>query len=153
MAKFIGKGIFAKKAFKAGELVVIGIQTEPAEKSIHSITGPDGNEYIYNHIAETINHHCNPNTGPLQVGDSWSFFARRGIEATEEITWAYDWTEPVIGHFNGDGDKGGQCLCSSADCRTPLKGFNTLNPTQVEAIQRQKEELKVAVAAYSRTAI
>ena len=138
-------GIFAKKDFKVGELVVIGIQTMPApQKSIHSITGPDGNEYIYDHIAETINHNCDPNTGPLQTGESWSFYARKEIKAGDEITWAYDWTEPVIGHFNGEGDKGGQCLCGSAACRTPLKGFNKLNPEQFETIQRQKSELNAA---------
>jgi hypothetical protein len=154
MVKFIGKGIFAKKPFNAGELVVIGIQTEPVpDKTQHSITGPDGNEYIYNHIAETINHHCDPNTGPLKIGESWSFFARRDIKSGEEITWAYDWTEPVIGHFNTEGGNGGKCLCGSAACRTPLKGFNNLNPEQFETIQRQKADLVVAVATHAKSVV
>ncbi|NBV82971.1 SET domain-containing protein-lysine N-methyltransferase [bacterium] len=148
----IGLGVFAKKAFQPGELVVRGIQIRPATKSIHSITGPDGNEYIYNSFAETINHNCDPNTGPYSKdSEQWNWYARRPIEPGQEITWAYDWTESVIGHFNLDSPSKSQCLCGSEGCRSPLTGFSGLTQSQRNTISLQKADLKTSIRHHDAT--
>jgi len=142
----IGFGVFAKQSFLPGELVVRGIQLRDAQKSIHSITGPDGQEYIYNQFAETINHNCDPNTGPYsRQGEPWNWYARTAINPGQEITWAYDWTEPVIGHFNLGSTVKSQCLCGSGVCRSPLNGFEALSQTQRDVIAGQKADLERAI--------
>lgn len=142
----IGFGVFATKEYLPGDLVVRGIQLRDAQKSIHSITGPDGREYIYNQFAETINHNCDPNTGPYsKQGEPWNWYARTAIKPGQEINWAYDWTEPVIGHFNLGSSVKSQCLCGSSACRSPLNGFEALSQTQRDEISRQKSDLERAI--------
>lgn len=146
----IGNGVFATKEFQPGELVVRGIQICDAEKSIHSITGPDGREYIYNRFAETMNHHCDPNTGPHAKGDeSWNWYARTPIKPGQEVTWAYDWTEPVIGHFNLGSQLKSQCLCGSEACRSPLTGFDGLSQPQRDTIAQQKADLAIEIVRHA----
>lgn len=106
-----GKGVFAKRNFKKGEVVLAWhpIEMSQAEaKSLaksakHYVSTIDG-KYLYMQPPERyVNHSCEPNTETKGLYD----VALREIRSGEEITSDY----------SGSGLVNFECLCGSPRCR------------------------------------
>ena len=63
-----------------------------------------------NGIASFINHSCDPNCEPDDVGDRMYIFALRDIKAGEELTYEYNL-------YDGDDDDPAPCYCGAKNCR------------------------------------
>ena len=63
-----------------------------------------------NGIASFINHSCDPNCEPDDVGDRMYIFALRDIQAGEELTYEYNL-------YDGDDDDLAPCYCGAKNCR------------------------------------
>lgn len=114
-----GKGVFANRDFKKGEVVISWesyplltkdevTKLSPSEKRFVSHFKRD--KYIlYGIPARYVNHSCNPNTCPHNGAD----VAMRTIKKEEEITADYT-TEGFCG-------KPFRCSCGSSKCKKWIK--------------------------------
>ena len=122
-----GKGVFANKYFKKGELIIrikgpilneddIEFDSYEDEHSIQigeeTYLGPSGKKDDF------INHSCNPNSGVKLTKKDFFLIAIKDIKKGEEITWDYStWAnEP----WEMD------CNCGTKNCRKKIKSFNYL---------------------------
>ena len=112
-SKIEGKGVFAARDFKKGEIVVKWdvsgtITREEFEKLPEEekryISSIDDNLIIMKTPAKYVNHSCNPNTKVVNTSD----VAIRDIKKGEEITSDYS-QEKVAMKF--------ECKCGSKNCR------------------------------------
>ncbi|HEY1894869.1 MAG TPA: SET domain-containing protein-lysine N-methyltransferase [Terracidiphilus sp.] len=115
-----GLGVFAARAFAAGD-VVLTIDDSFEVSADHPV--PDGEEHhcdylergrvVWMGIPERyINHSCDPNVYVLTLSGVRRVLARRNIEAGDEI--AYDYC------VNGYGDVVWTCHCGAARCRQTI---------------------------------
>lgn len=115
----IGRGVFAARDFKKGELVVRGTGEIISYQTRHSIQ-VDWDRHMEPDLpSRYLNHSCDPNVGiktnELGLPD---FFAMRDIEKGEEIRWDYamsEWkhyerSDPAL-EFDL------VCHCGSENCR------------------------------------
>jgi uncharacterized protein len=130
--KQYGRGVFAKKRIKKGEVIA------EVDGKIYEL-GPDENElpnkpplYVMDHavqfadykwrlskgIAKYINHSCEPNCGIRKL---FKIVAMRTIEPGEEITWDYDMAENSLWFM--------RCKCHTKSCRKWIRGYDYL-PTK-----------------------
>ena len=79
-----------------------------------------------NGIASFINHSCDPNCEPDDVGDRMYIFALRDIKAGEELTYEYNL-------YDGDEDDLAPCYCGANNCRGTMYSE--------EEVDRQKTAL------------
>src|SRR5947209_1286790 len=86
-----GLGLFAKKEFHTGELVVHGRKIKKSkERTNHSFQINWNSHVQLDKIARSINHSCNPNTGIRNNNcGGYDFIALRNVKKSEEITWDY----------------------------------------------------------------
>jgi SET domain-containing protein len=124
-SKIQGRGLFAQKDFKKGEMVLDWNEKNKylSKEEVQELSD-DEKRYVALHdgkylfIAEPerhMNHSCDPNTETKDGLD----FALRDIKKGEEITGDYDKEGTLIGF---------SCNCRSDNCRKFIAG---------EAIQRQ----------------
>ena len=83
-------------------------------------------------ISRFINHSCEPNLARVvlrygRVAPSLCFFARRDIEANEEL--CYDYGAPIASTSASDVANLKQCFCNAPSCRRVLAAsdYETLN--------------------------
>ncbi len=110
-----GKGLFANKDFKKGEMVLNWNKenkylskkdVENLPLSLKPFVAVFNNQYLL--IAEPeryMNHSCNPNT---EISEDGSDFALRDIKRGEEITGSYTRVGALMGF---------ECNCGSENCR------------------------------------
>lgn len=113
-SKINGKGVFAKRDFKKGELVLVyrnpRLITKPQvdrlpPKQLEYIS-KYGKKYILHQVPERyVNHSCKANTRATKKGD----VATRPIRKGEEITADYLKEKGCVFHF--------WCQCGSKKCR------------------------------------
>ena len=119
-SKFSGKGVFALKKFKKGEIVMILDKTHKVKHSqINKLSKHNQNHLNYigygNYIImkspeKYVNHFCNPNTYVINEKD----IAIRDIKKGEEITTDYSANSIESWKMN--------CKCESKNCRKIIFG-------------------------------
>ncbi len=115
-----GKGIFATRKFKAGEVVLdwstctdilteeeVAALPEDQKKFVAHI---EGTYYFFKSPANHMNHSCDPNTKAVGTTD----VATRDITEGEEITC--DYVEENVPDLQLE------CNCGSANCKRIIKG-------------------------------
>lgn len=132
-SKTHGRGLFAIKPIKKGEIVAIkgghimrGKTLEKVEDEIEeSYIQIEDNFYI-GAIKKTevrgnkifLNHSCNPNVG---IRGQVSFVAMRGLRKGEELT--YDWATENPGRWRF------KCNCGEKICRMTITGNDWKSPS------------------------
>ncbi len=134
-----GKGLFARQAIAAGEIVAVKgghIFTEEQWAELAQDLGPAEIQISENlFIAPArldqrdgamlyINHSCDPN---IAIQGQIVFVAMRDIAAGEELT--HDWAT------TDDGDYEIECNCACASCRRTVTGRDWMKPEVQEKYQ------------------
>ncbi len=118
-SKIHGKGVFANRDFKKGE-VVIKYNLKPLtkkefenlpEKEKHYTDFKDGKYWLFQIPERFVNHSCEPNTNPDQI--KRCDIAIRDIKKGEEITT--DYRKDNIEGLNM------RCKCGSKNCKGIIK--------------------------------
>lgn len=114
-----GQGVFAKKPFAKGDLVVCGLpEGFVSERTDHSFQVDINRHVQLDKPARLINHSCEPNLGVRNNRfGGYDFVALRNIEVGEELSWDYSMTEFVSIAIEDN------CLCESDNCRVKIGGF------------------------------
>jgi len=114
-----GKGVFANRDFKKGEIVV-KYNLKPltkeefqnlSEKEKHYTDFHDGRYWLFQIPERYVNHSCNPNTNPDQINRQ--DVAIRNIKKEEEIT--IDYRKDNVPGLNM------KCNCGSKSCKGVIK--------------------------------
>ena len=117
-----GEGIFATKAFKVGDIVMVGVIKE-ALNGNHSHASQIGeNEYVLHAALITkVNHSCDPNCG-IRANETGAhdYVAIKIISVNEEITFDYAMRNYIIDYFPK------KCMCGSKKCRGKITGWKDL---------------------------
>jgi SET domain-containing protein len=118
-----GKGIFAKKLIKKGEIIASfdgPIYTDKSrwndELRNHCIQFAKNRWRYSNGIARFINHSCEPNCG---VKDLFDIVAMRDIKKDEELTWDYEMTE-------SNPKWKMKCRCKTPSCRGVIGNYKNM---------------------------
>lgn len=122
-SKIGGKGIFAKRGLKKGELVgVVKGKVVPDSRESYQKYGADHlhpisySEALLNrNFTKYTNHSCDPNCG---LKEGVKIVAMKPIQKGEEITIDYDTLEY---------DWKMHCNCGSKRCRKEIKGYKFLD--------------------------
>jgi SET domain-containing protein len=122
-SKIKGKGLFAKKNIKKGEL--IGIVQGPIVPDNQKSYKKYGEDHLHpisytkailnKNITKYTNHSCKPNCG---LKNSTKIIAIKDIKKDQEITIDYDTLEY---------DWKMKCNCRSTNCRKMTKGYKHLS--------------------------
>ena len=113
-----GQGVFATRAFRKGEIVLIIYDSRIVDDASPLKRGEDrrhcdyiaaGRVVLMQPPERYINHSCDPNTYVRTVMGERQVLVRRDIAPGEEITYDYC--------VNGGGDTVWQCHCGAARCR------------------------------------
>jgi SET domain-containing protein len=127
-----GLGVFARRAFGAGERIrrvrvvrevtaASPIRKELGERVEHCAY-PDGKILLLGGPFRHLNHSCDPNAYEQFSADGWFIVARRSIERGAEITVDYN--------INITGGTSWPCHCGSARCRNVVAGDFFLLPVE-----------------------
>jgi SET domain-containing protein len=132
-----GLGVFAARAFQAGERIrrvnIVREVTEDAPireelgERVEHCAYPRGKVVLWGFPDRHVNHSCDPNAYEAYEGDAIYIVARRPIAAGEEITFDY--------LVNNSGGGSWPCNCGSPRCigDTAADGFFGLpEPRQIE---------------------
>ncbi len=126
-----GRGVFAKRAFAAGDTVMIGV-IEKRLKHNHSHASQVGaNRYaVHAGLAKLVNHSCAPNCGiKVNQQGGHNFVAIRDIAEDEEISFDYAMRNFTVEHFDEP------CRCGAPTCRGTVTGWRDL-PAKTKAAYR-----------------
>ena len=132
-----GEGVFALRAFKPGETVLVGV-LEEMDVANHSHASQLGEHKFGYHrgLISKFNHSCDPNCGiRLNKSGGHDFVAMRHISPHEETTFDYAMRNYRIEHFPD------ACICGSQDCRGDITGWQDLP-------QSRKDDYAGFVAPY-----
>jgi len=126
----LGKGVFALRDFKKGEIVVRGIVEKVIEnRGEHTFT-IHGVHVVLEGPACLVNHSCNPNCMfVFNESVTFDWVARRDIDAGKQITQDTSAYEYEVEHFSQ------KCLCGSDICRGDVKGWKDLTKQERESIK------------------
>jgi len=112
-SKIHGRGVFANKDFKKGEIVIKYNLKKLTEEEFNNLsergkhyTSKENREYLLFPSPERyVNHSCNPNTNPINKCD----VAIKDIKKGEEITT--DYSKDNVPGLNM------KCNCGDKDCK------------------------------------
>lgn len=123
-----GKGVFAGKSFKKGEIVLVGkIEKELSENHSHASQIGLTRFILHNEVYRLVNHSCDPNCGiKVNATEAHNFVARRPISKGEEITFDYAMENYTIDHFPLS------CQCGSEQCREKITGWKDIPESRKE---------------------
>lgn len=126
----LGRGVFALRDFKQGDIVIEGIVDKVIEKRGEHTFTIHGVHVVLEGAACLVNHSCDPNCMHVfnQRG-TFDYVARRNINAGEQITHDTSAYEYEVAHFSQ------KCLCGSVNCRGKVKGWKDLTATERESIR------------------
>lgn len=140
-----GKGIFALRDFKEGELIleITGevIETENPQDYPEEITehwgplGKEGNKYRFikpESPWKYMNHSCDSNAGII---NDRNLVAARDIKKGEEITIDYS-TVDIESLTQGKKQLSMECKCGSKNCRKIIKTFDQLDRKDQDRLKR-----------------
>ncbi len=135
-----GEGIYATKAFKVGDIVMVGVIKEflPANHS-HASQIAEHTHVLHDGLISKVNHCCEPNCGiKVNATGAHDFVAMKDISVNEEATFDYAMRNYSIDHFPE------MCMCGAEGCRGKITGWKDL-PSE------RKKEYKGFVAPYLLT--
>lgn len=126
----LGRGVYAKRSFRQGDLVIPGIvKLVIAERGEHTFT-IHGVHVVLEGPACLVNHSCDPNCMHVfNESGTFDFVARRDIAEGEQITHDTSAYEYEVEHFSQ------KCLCGSANCRGEVKGWKDLTAAERDSIR------------------
>jgi hypothetical protein len=126
----LGRGVFALRDFKKGDIVIKGIVEKVIEsRGEHTFT-IHGVNVVLAGPACLVNHSCDPNCMHVfNDSGTFDFIARRYIAAGEQITHDTSAYEYRVEHFSQ------KCLCGSESCRGEVKGWKDLTREEQESIR------------------
>ena len=113
-----GRGVFAKRDFKQGDLVIIGKCVDLVdERTLNSLQVSLDKHAEVDEPARLTNHSCDPNLGVKnnEFG-SYNFYALQDIAQGAELTWDYNTTEYYSIAVP-------ECFCGAENCRGKTPGF------------------------------
>ncbi|MHB0866450.1 MAG: SET domain-containing protein-lysine N-methyltransferase [Thermoleophilia bacterium] len=117
-----GEGIFAMRAFKANENIMVGVIEKELDVN-HSHASQIGEHRYVFHAGSIskVNHSCDPNCG-ISVNDTGAhdFVAMRDIGVDEEITFDYAMRNNGVDYFPK------KCTCGAKNCRGKITGWKDL---------------------------
>lgn len=140
-----GKGLFAKREFKKGD-VVYEFEGELIEGDLTNVSNPyvlqiDFNLYILPEgEGRYLNHSCDPNCKLVLENNRLILVAIKDIKEDEELTYNYNTSEFDLGADSFE------CSCNANNCIKFIKGFKYLN-------KEQKEKIKEFLLPYLRKLI
>ncbi len=117
-----GKGVFATRSSRAGEIVMVGLVEKVLEENSSHASQVGENEYVLHAgLISKVNHRCDPNCG-IRVNEAGAhdFVAIRDIIVNEEITFDYTMRNWGVDYFPK------QCICGSERCRGRITGWKDL---------------------------
>lgn len=132
-----GEGVFATKAFKIGELVMVGIIAKVLDGNhSHASQIDEHTHVLHAGLISKVNHSCGSNCG-IRVNETGAhdYIAMKEISIGEEITFDYAMRNYAIDYFPT------QCLCNSDKCRGKVTGWKDLS-------EKRKRDYKGFVAPY-----
>jgi SET domain-containing protein len=130
-----GQGVFALKAYKAGQLVhlmtgdrlhsnQIDIRIEAGEETCDDPLQISRKMYIdLDDVSRSFNHSCDPNCG---IRNENKLIALRDIGADEEITFDYATTVPKYKSWWKM-----RCHCKADNCRKVVSSYNKIPAKQL----------------------
>ena len=119
-----GKGFFAKKNIKKGEVVLIfegklrnlqDLESLPDDVSDHAVQVSENKWLELTDNAKLINHSCEPNCG---IKNKVKIIAMKDISKGDEVTFDYNMTE--------DSGWKMECKCGSKNCRKLIQNHEHL---------------------------
>jgi hypothetical protein len=126
----IGRGVFALRDFKKGDMVVKGVVDKVIENRGERTYTIHGVHVVLAGPACLVNHSCDPNCMHVfNESGTFDLVARRDIDQGEQITHDTSAYEYEVEHFSQ------KCLCGSDNCRGEVKGWKDLTRQQREAIR------------------
>lgn len=126
----LGRGVFALRDFKQGDIVIEGIVDKVIEKRGEHTFTIHGVHVVLEGAACLVNHSCDPNCiHVFNQRGTFDYVARRNINAGEQITHDTSAYEYEVAHFSQ------KCLCGSVNCRGEVKGWKDLTATERESIR------------------
>lgn len=117
-----GKGIFATRTIRSGEVVITGVVKEQlSENHSHAAQVAIDRYVIFEGLIQYVNHSCEPNCG-LSINEmgGHDFVARKNIEAGQEVTFDYAMRNYSVEHFPTT------CQCGAPECRGMITGWKDL---------------------------
>ena len=117
-----GKGVFALKGYRKGEVVECLEGKPVGERTEYSVqVGPSKHIDTTSPVFLNANHSCNPNCG-IKIGKNGMpcLTAMAAIKKGEEIAWDYAMTEWEFSWKM-------PCLCESRNCRKMIDGYKYLD--------------------------
>lgn len=126
----LGRGVFALRNFRKGNVVLRGIVEKVIEKNGEHTFTIHGVPVVLAGPMCLINHSCDPNCMHVfnELG-TFDLIARRDIDAGEQLTHDTSAYEYEVEHFSQ------QCLCGSDNCRGEVKGWKDLTRQERESIR------------------
>ncbi len=124
-----GEGAFTLRAFKPGEIVLVGVLETHHIKN-HSHASQIGkNEFgFHGGLSSKLNHSCDPNCGiRLNASGGHNFVAMRAMSPHEEATYDYAMRNYTIEHFPN------ACSCGKKLCRGSITGWKDLPQARKDA--------------------
>jgi cyanophycin synthetase len=128
----LGKAVYSRGAFAAGQRLLVGAGPFTRERSIFSIQVDDDLHVLPDEPLRFINHSCEPNCGLLIRRGSAAIevHALTDIKAGDELTLDYATFERELAAFAGP------CLCATPSCRGRLTGYRDLSAALRESYGR-----------------
>jgi SET domain-containing protein len=125
----LGRGVFALREFRQGDLVIRGIVEKVIDKRGEHTFTIHGVHVVLAGPACLVNHSCDPNCMHVfNESGAFDFIARREIAVGEQITHDTSAYEYEVAHFSQ------KCLCGSEKCRGEVKGWKDLTQAERESI-------------------
>lgn len=116
-----GKGVFASRDFKKGEVVITAKPIEIPESRTMTSLQVDWDKHVeLEEPACVTNHSCEPNLGLRNNAyGGYTFYALHDIKLGTEITWDYNTTEYISIAVS-------TCHCGARNCIGKTLGFKFL---------------------------
>ena len=122
-SKIQGKGVYANKVFKKGEVVLLiddsHVVLDPSkltddQNAFDCDYLQKGKVILMQEPEKYINHSCNPSVYVKSINGVRNVIAIRDIKNGDEITYDYS--------MNGDNDGSFECHCNGENCRKIYQG-------------------------------
>lgn len=121
-----GEGMFATRAFKPGETVMVGKFEKMLDENHSHASQIDPNKFaLHAGLISKVNHSCNPNCG-IKINETAAhdFVAMKDISVGEELSFDYAMRNYTVNYFPP------KCMCGSKDCRGRITGWKDLSTTK-----------------------
>ena len=117
-----GEGVFATKAFKKGDIIMVGHIVEYLDSNNSHAAQISENVFVrHKGIIHKINHCCEPNCGiHVNATGAHDVIARKPIKPGEELSLDYAMRNYRIEYFPK------HCRCGAPNCRGKITGWKDL---------------------------